>query len=518
MKLSMRKVMFGLSVVTTLAIVAQLFLTLNRRYFFHEMGYDEGFFVWGGWSINRGLTPYKDFLEFKPPFVFLTHALALKLFGFGGQRYRIFFAAFPLLGLLSLQIMLIARKVQPWLVCGAMVALTTVFMHYPFHDTALSDSESIGFSYYLLGASVLLWPTQKRWPIAVGCALLTACALSKEPFLFVVLSTWLGALVLRHKEQAGANTGPTLKDAWQYFKMTLVGCTAVVGSLLLWLGPTGGLRAYAEMAHNYSRIYRDPKLSYCVVLGIFQPSTPMAEFKVQFGKILDSFLNPEILSAVAPFLLAGWVLSSRRSWLLFFTTITAFVGGLWAVTASNCQWDHYYTMALSGVVFVTIVGLDALKRPLAFAPKAVAHWVSLSLLALACFKVGPLYLKEREAVYQYPPHHEPLPGAFALIKSTTTPSDRIFTSGPPHLYVLMDRVSAVREGNIIDEIMGIYDGETDEERLSGVRAELEKNMPKVVVLDPEHGHRKVRHYRALVMPFLKAHDYTEVSPGLYVRK
>ena len=54
----------------TLAIAAYALITLNKFFYFNESGYDEGFFVWGGWSIRHGLTPYRDFTELKPPMLF----------------------------------------------------------------------------------------------------------------------------------------------------------------------------------------------------------------------------------------------------------------------------------------------------------------------------------------------------------------------------------------------------------------------------------------------------------------
>ncbi|MGH7270757.1 MAG: hypothetical protein ACREJ3_10030, partial [Polyangiaceae bacterium] len=92
-----------------LYLTSTVFLTFNDAFFHNGIGYDESFFVWGGWSINRGLAPYKDFIEFKPPLVFLTHALALKLYGFEGQRYRVFFELFPLAAILMAQASLIQR-------------------------------------------------------------------------------------------------------------------------------------------------------------------------------------------------------------------------------------------------------------------------------------------------------------------------------------------------------------------------------------------------------------------------
>jgi hypothetical protein len=75
----------------------------------------------------------------------------------------------------------------------------------------------------------------------------------------------------------------------------------------------------------------------------------------------------------------------------------------------------------------------------------------------------------------------------------------------------------VRESNIIDEILGSYEGDTDEEKLRPIREQLERNRPKVVVLDPEHVWRKGRTYRVLMMPFLAELNYQKIRENLYLR-
>src|SRR5262245_9133106 len=81
--------------VLALGITAALFLILNRPFYAAAIGHDEGFVVWGGWCITKGLTPYHDFVGLEPPMAYITHALALALFGLGNQGFRIFFAALP---------------------------------------------------------------------------------------------------------------------------------------------------------------------------------------------------------------------------------------------------------------------------------------------------------------------------------------------------------------------------------------------------------------------------------------
>ena len=58
--------------VLALAATTAAFLLLNKKLTNNGLGYDEEFFLWGGWCIRKGLVPYRDFIEFKPPMVFMT--------------------------------------------------------------------------------------------------------------------------------------------------------------------------------------------------------------------------------------------------------------------------------------------------------------------------------------------------------------------------------------------------------------------------------------------------------------
>src|SRR3954465_12902350 len=63
----------------SVAAGAGAFRIMCDNFMYRGIDFDESHFVWGGWCINKGLVPYLQFLEFKPPILFLTHALALKL-------------------------------------------------------------------------------------------------------------------------------------------------------------------------------------------------------------------------------------------------------------------------------------------------------------------------------------------------------------------------------------------------------------------------------------------------------
>jgi hypothetical protein len=190
---------------------------------------------------------------------------------------------------------------------------------------------------------------------------------------------------------------------------------------------------------------------------------------------------------------------------------------------------HYFNMSMAGVIFVLCVGADSMTARTPEVPgergphgfltvgRLVRAGACTAALLLLVAHSGTEFAKQRVTEYHRQAWQEPIPGVLAFIQQNTTPADRIFTTGPPLLYAKADRISAVRESNIIDEIIGSYDGATDEERLGPIRQELDRNRPKIVVLDPEHVWHKSRTYRTLVMPFLADLRYQKVRENLYLR-
>jgi hypothetical protein len=492
-------------------VTALAFLTLNKRFYNSPVGYDEDFFVWGGWCIRKGLVPYRDFTHFKPPIVFVTHALAQAIFGFENNGFRTFFAAFPLAALLALQASLIARGIGRFIAMATILGIVSLFVNPAWHDDALSDSESIGLSYYVLGLALLLWEGRfTKLTLALGGFFMCCCVLSKEPFLPVVLCTWLGLLWLRGKP------GPTRESVLMFGRHSLMGVAVFTLALCLYMVPTGALKAYMTMAVRYSRTYRGPR-SYCVALGLFQPSTPMGELREAWDRLRATFLNEKVLGYLAPLASAGAVFAYRRSPGLFTVMVLGCLGALWAATASQCPWPHYYNMSMAGVVFVLVAGVDSMKGPLRESDRRIQGAVSVAAVTIFVLHMYPDVYREAKAEYRRQAWREPVPGVMALIAKVTKPSDRIFTTGPPILYVQADRVSAVRESDILDEFLGSYDGSTDEEKLRPLYRQLVRNEPKVVILDPEHRERKARHDRSLLMPYLADFRYVKVNDNVYVR-
>jgi hypothetical protein len=496
------------------AITAWVFVVLNDVMFHHDFAYDESYFVWCGWCITKGLVVYRDFMEFKAPILFFTHALALKLFGFAHFEYRWFFLFFPMASVLALMASMLSRGIGKLATLAVGLAIVQLWVNHRYHDTALSDSESVGLAYYFLGVACLVARTRfdDRLKV-VGGAALVAAALSKEPFLLTSMATWAACFFLDAQAPAAQR-----RDAVRYIKATALGGGAVVVALCLYMIPTGAMKAYAAMVSGYVNLYRDPKMSYCVLLGRFHPTTPLNDLLVQYMQVRREFLNTEWLGYLVPFALVTLVFTAWRSPLLLATTFVAVVFGFYAVTASNCLWPHYYNMPMGGIFFSCVVGLDSFTRKVR--SRAVRGGVGLALLVSVLVEIAPRYEAEvklfgTRSVHTF--HRELIPGSFAAIAKHTTSADNIVTTGPPLIYMQVDRKNGIKESTIMDEALGFYRGATDEERLSGIRGELERNMPKIVILDPENAHRKVRHNRALMFPFLQAHGYKEIVPAVWLR-
>jgi hypothetical protein len=501
--------------LATFVVPIYVFLLFNDG-MRHSGGWgDEGYFVWCGWSLAKGLVPYRDFMEFKPPFVFLTYALALKLYGFAGFGFRSFFTYFPLLSVLALQASLLTRRIDKVLAMGLSLALIHLWVTHAFHDSALSDTESIGLAYYFLGTAFLFART--RFPAAargIGTALLICCTLSKDPFLPCVVVTWAACFL------ASERTGSFRDDAIRYLKQSTVGGAIVVLGLLFYMLPTGALRAYVQMVERYAVIYRDPVQSFCVAGGVFKPTTPFNDLLRQAHALVNDYANLATMGFLLSFAAAVVLFTRRRSLPLIGTALLVLLMSVLAVAASNCPWKHYYNMLLGGLFFVLAIGLDLMASQFRTLPAATRWLTRIAMLTGLVVAIWPRIEAERE-VYgtRATPAAmtEPAPGVFDLIRKYTTPADRIVTNGNPILYVQVDRLAGVRESNFLDPILGYYIGDTDEQKLRPVYDELMRSRPKIVVLDPSFAYARGRHHWALWAPFLANNHYQQLTDSVYLR-
>jgi hypothetical protein len=501
------------------AIVA-VCLPLYMLWFFHRpawlqnIGYDEQYFVWTGWSILKGLVPYVDFMEYKPPVIFFMHAVALELFGFEGFAYRQFFLLLLMAAFGALTLSLFSRGVNRTIACAAVCSAIYLFSDWAYHDTSFADVESVGYAFYMFAVACLLARTPWRNVMdTLGGAFLALCFFSKEPFGPVIGATWFSSFLIN-------GTVPFRQAFKRYAKFTFLGAFIVVGALMSYLAMKGGLRAYAEAVSSYRDLFRDPAKSYCVLLGNFRPTGSLvADLPAQFEKIHHAFFNYKTLGFLWALIGVGIPRLWARARLLLAMTLVTVACGLYAATFSHCYFGHYYVMAQTGVCFCLFVAADS------FSSASLQPWLRRGLLAVVALTiaipVGSRWLAQQRALrgtrIVAPPVLEPLPGISDFVARNSQPTDKIFTSGPPLLYVLTNRLHGSRYSAYIDEVLATLPGTTDEERLADRRANLVRSMPKIMVLDPEHGPRKSRHNAALFMPFIREFNYQQVGPHYFVR-
>jgi len=515
-----RRVAWVATAALTLALPIYLLWFFHRPIWGHNLGYDEQFFTWTGWSVNRGLAPYKDFLEYKPPVLFLTHALALKLFGWQGMKFRVLFFGLQIAAVTSMQASLLSRGANKLMTCAVACAAVFFLSTPQFHDSSWADAESPGYAYFMIGAAALLVRSSRpKVFYALGGVFMSLCFFTKEPFAPCILTTWLAAFAVNHRIR-------DFKSAFvPYLAYTTVGVAIVIVGLCIYMVPTGAMSAYIDTVLSYKKLFRDPKKSYCVLLGTFEPTgSLLGDVPRQWKIINERFFNLTIFGFLVPAFATSAFCLVRKSFLAFVFGVLTILGALYTVTVSNCYWPHYFVMAQTGIFFFLYLGVDAASEMMKKASWSTRTWAGVIALA-AVFT--PVYLRwdaEKHQWEAFPEQakkvaifEEPIPGIVAFIIENSLPTDHIFTTGAPGIYMVTDRLHATRISTFMDEVLPALPGDTDEEKLASRREELEKWMPKLVILDPEHGPRKARHDKALFQPFLAKYNYRKVGPYYYVR-
>src|SRR5262249_44245311 len=137
-------------------------------------------------------------------------------------------------------------------------------------------------------------------------------------------------------------------------------------------------------------------------------------------------------------------------------------------------------------------------------------WVASSLAGMALFSLYPRY---KQIIEDRTPHTiSPIAPERLVdfIASRTDKDDRIWNIGFAGVHAASKRLSASRIPYMHDSLLHLYPGDTDAERLAPYREELDRTMPKLVILDNSDSGR-AKHLELLVFPFLKDHGYVSIA-------
>jgi hypothetical protein len=498
--------------VLVLAFVVGLHRVIGAKFLYAQLGFDEHYFVWEGFSMAKGMVPYRDFQEFKPPMIFVVNALAIKFFGLASMAYRHMFMRLSLVAFLSLTIALLSRGVSRWLVAGLAALMINHFFDGGLHDSTINNAESLGLDFFMIGCGILLVKTRwKRTQLSTGAVLLALAPLSKEPFALATVAAWLCLLFLDRFESKDERT------TRRFFIWTIGSVASVLAVWLVYMLATRSLGWYVfqlKLNIAYTK-------NYALQLGWFPKDPAEGVAAESWRRLRETYANWGRLGVFLPLFVAGLLLWPGRQKLVGLAALACMAGGLYAVTVGHGFAPHYFIMAMTGTFFFAVVGAIALDAYTKRAGAPLRRWAGLSVAAVAVVAVWPRYSDEREKYAAYKPLDPPVSQAHvAMVQKHSSPGDRIWTLGEPLLYVYSDRLSAVREPAVIDEFIPYYPGNTDEERVQSEREELTKNRPKLIVFgdDPVPGYgRKQKYIRLLAMPFIKDYGYKQIDEKVYER-
>ncbi len=498
-----------MSAVVTLGLIAKLFVTFARRLTFSPTSADEACFIWAGWSLNRGLIPYRDFTDFKPPLVFFLNAFALKLFGQEHQRYRYFFAGLVGASILSLSAALILRRVNKFIVVALAIVIFSLWLDPSYHDSSFNDAESMGISLYLLGMASFLWPSRHARPIAdlLGGAFFASAVFAKEPFALTIPPTWLAFAYMR------ATQSGDKRNLWRFAIASCSGVALVAGSVVSFLLVRGGL---AEWIANVKRTATMGS-TVCISYGVWKPGPFLEEWATRLDKLSAHLVNFTRLGCALPLLAAPFVFRGGRRRVVTALASVAALGSLYAVTLGGCFFGHYFMLGMAGLFFLMVIGALRLSHAIDQLDPKIAQFAGLLIVGLPAWAIWPRYSAEVGSIYGIHETHE-TPELIDFVKANTAPDDTIFTTAIPTIYYETGRRHAVHEPIFHDAFLPLFPGSDDKSRLKPLYDELVANRPKIMIIDPGSNFGKQARFReALWMPFIENFSYKKIDEWRYIR-
>jgi hypothetical protein len=495
-----------------LGAIAAIHLIFSRAFLFGAFGFDEQYFLYEGFALGKGMIPYRDFQEFKPPLIFFLNMLALKIFGLDEMRFRRFFLLLSLAAFLVVAVALLSRGVPRLVILGATALMLNTFLDARFlQGGTLDAAECAGLWFFLLGVGVLIFkvprPAWQRWQQWVGGALLALAPLAKEPFCFPTLFAW-GTLAVLSDAESDSRNAPNGPPAWRQFaKNTASAAIAVAVLWLLYMLVTRSFGAYLANLRE-TMVY---SAEHDIMYGVFPKLGFWGTWGENWSRLRSSYVNPAFLAPFLPYFLAAVLLWRGRSMSMAAGLVATFLGALYGVTIGHGFFGHYFIIAMTGSFFATALGCLALGERVSELRPHWRRWLGASLALMALYALKPRLEQDWEQWRAPQPPPPPVSQQLVrLVDARTAPRDTIWSVGTPAIYFYADRRAGSRIPYIHDSLLHLYPGQTPAEKLRIYRAELDVKMPKLVILTEGRAGRE-QHMDLLVTPFLRDHGYQLIS-------
>ena len=494
--------------VVFIAVLSALAFDSFEKYLRMEISHDENFFVWQGWSLLKGEVPYTDFLEYKPPMIFFVNALGILSFGLNHLGYRwIFFC------LIYPSVVLFYLALRRFGVLGVFAFL--IVLHYvvvifgpSFHDGSLNETETLGLVFSVSGLALILCQSpgngrSAHWTKFFGGFSLGLSILSKEPFLFAAVPVLLTYFMFHRETRL-----PNLKS---HLVAAIVGGLSAALVICAYLLVRGCLLEYlktvlAEL--QYSK-------SYAADTGIFRARSAWKTAVLSLEILHERYYNFSTLALLLPFY-AAFLYRYRLS---FFSAVN-FLGmalGAYAIALGHCFFSHYFLTGTVGLLSPAIYGALFFSNCIRNA-RGKFRWMFIVLVPIYCYAIAECIAVSEDSFLRSRWYSYSLPAYLRdATNQLTVPGDHILVIDSPMRYVSLDRKHSSRRGMLIDEMIPLYEGSTEDEKLGRVKDEIERKLPRIIYA-PEDGPfraRQRKHFRSVLYPIIRDHRYLDLGEGVF---
>jgi len=462
--------------------------------------------------MKHGLMPYKDFIEPKPPVIFITNYISLLLGSTLALWNRTLTAILTIITINVLLYSFYLQKIKFVLSLILVTLLTILLLGSTYHDTGLNDAETFGtcfmlLSYALYVISAYNFGYSNIYRLLAGI-LLGLSILSKEVYLLPTFGLILYMLFINDHE---INKRERYKSMISLF----TGIFVTMLIFTLYLLYNSALISYIDqIAFNMNYVK-----NMAVNKGIYpQGLSTIQSLMLTIKILIDDFFSKSNLILVYTLNILC-VLYYRNNILLNFNNllivliITIFVSlSAVAVSLGHCFWYHYYVIMIPSIFISSISILNKiiinnnhkLFILIIFVPFIIINnFNDLRFDTLTYTKLSwPRKVWDDNLI--------------RIINKHSSINDYILTLSEPCLYMETNRLNPlplVSTEDIFIADLPSYESQVSKEN---IRKKLEINLPKVIYLPIDYMYKHNIILQEYIHPLIIKYKYKKINDQIYI--
>ncbi|GEM_PF-6855787 len=498
-----------------------LIYPLAKKYIFSkydDFSIDENFFIVDGFLFLKGLVPYKDFFDNKPIVMVLIDALAILIFGLKNCAFEIAPVLLVIVSASVFYLSLVRIKILRFFAFIIAFYTAYIILYPDYHDNGINDTETLGIIFAVLSFSSFFGITKlqiKKLFVShfLGGIFLALSILSKEPFLISLLPLILFTFV---EEKPFKINRPKLVSL-------IAGLGLVFLIFLLYLLITGAFLPYIDI-FLWNVAYSS---QYAHIINFQVPASFFQRLQYDWEHLYRGYKNFDIFMPLVIFYVSA--LFFNRLNLKTILCIFGIICGLYSVSMGHLFWRHYYLMGVFPFIVPAILGAKNFSdylRDLKENNKNINHdLISIFLIIVAysiyTFTKPDIFLNEYGVAYSPINIGDKLDAfkskVLPVIENLTSKDDKVLLVGYPNLYILADRLPAIKYITPVDNFLAVNTfNQSSEKRKKLLLDELNKNKPKIIYLQPQFPFAG-GFTSQYITPFIAENDYFNCGNDLYLR-